>query len=229
VRAALEQVAEQHPGTSFGKAAQRVFESFTAPPVPPGPPNLAGEVDSLGLPGLLVRVSQGCSTGLLTLHPREGGAPVTAGFNEGTIVSAKNGHRVGEDAIYHLLERPFAGTFVFEGGAPPAGTGIPLPEVTSLVGEGVRRSGELPRASALVPDDASLQATGTRPTSIAGELDYPFVVSLWEKACAGFSPRRLEAELSADAFRIRRALAQWVEDRALRILSPDASGSGTGT
>jgi hypothetical protein len=229
VRAALQEVAQAHPGTSFGKAAQRVFESFTAPPVAPGPPNLAGEVDSLALPGLLVRVSQGRSTGLLTLHARTGGTGVTVGFNEGAIVSAKNGHLVGEDAIHHLLERPFAGTFVFEGGAPPAGTGVPLPEVTSLVGEGVRRSGELPRASALVPDDASLQATGSPPTSIAGELDYPFVVSLWEKACAGLSPRRLESELPADAFRIRRALAQWVEDGALRIVSPDASGSGTGT
>jgi serine/threonine protein kinase len=229
VRQALQEIAEAHPGTSFGKAAQRVFESFTAPPVPPGPPNLAGEVDSLALPGLLVRVSQGRSSGLLTLYPREGGAAVAVGFNEGTIVSAKNGHLAGEDAIYQLLERPFAGTFVFEGGAAPEGTGIPLPEVTSLVGEGVRRSGELPRASALVPDDASLQATGSRPTSISGEIDYPFVVSLWEKACAGLSPRRLESELPADAFRIRRALGQWVEDGALRIVSPDASASGTGT
>jgi serine/threonine protein kinase len=229
VKNALEEVAAAHPSTAFGKAAQRVAESFSAPPAPPGAPSLAGEVDTLALPALLVRLGQDRSTGLLTLKDTMGRASVTVAFNEGAIVLARNGHLEGGDAVFQLLERPFAGTFVFEGGAPAAAGGVPLPEVTSLVGEGVRRSGELPRATALVPDDASLEATGTSPRSIVGETDYPFVVSLWEKACAGLSPRRLEAELPADAFRIRRALAQWVEEGALRIVSPETTPSATGT
>ncbi len=226
VRSALAEVVNDHAHTSFGKAAQRVLESFTAPPAPPAPPSLAGEVDALALPGLLMRLNQGRSTGTLSLHDKTSGPVATLGFLEGALVSGKNGHLTGEDAVFQLLERPFDGTFVFEGGTPAAG-GAPLSEVTALIGEAVRRSGVLPRASALVPDDASLQATGSRPSSVPGETDYALVVSLWEKACAGISPRRLEEDLAADAFRIRRALAHWVEEGALRILSTSDPDPGS--
>jgi hypothetical protein len=47
-------------------------------------------------------------------------------------------------------------------------------------------------------------------------------VALWEKACARVSARQMEAELAADAFRIHRPLAQWLEEGALRIVAPEA-------
>ncbi len=62
-----------------------------------------------------------------------------------------------------------------------------------------------------------------------GETDHALVQQIWEKAGAGIPPRRLEAELPADAFRIRRVLARWVEDGALRVVPPGATPPGTDT
>jgi len=217
VRATLEDVADDHSNQSFGKAAMRVLDSFKAPPPPPAPPNLAGDFDALGLPGLLHRLSHAKSTGSLILHRREAGPVATLVFEGGALRSCRHGRLEGEDALYQLLERSFPGTFTFEGGSPPPGLGPGLPEVTSLIVEAVRRAGELQRASALVPDDASLQATGRSPSSVPDEADYALVVSLWERACAGIPPRRLEGDVLADAFRIRRALAHWLQEGALRL------------
>jgi len=48
-------------------------------------------------------------------------------------------------------------------------------------------------------------------------------VTLWQQACGGVPADRLEAELSADAFRIYRPLAQWLEEGALQVVpSPEA-------
>ena len=49
------------------------------------------------------------------------------------------------------------------------------------------------------------------------EPDYDLIVALWEKACARVPARQIEGELTADAFRIHRPLAQWLEEGALRI------------
>jgi hypothetical protein len=56
--------------------------------------------------------------------------------------------------------------------------------------------------------------------TVVDETDYDLIVALWEKACARVSVRRIEAELAADAFRIHRPLAQWLEEGALRIAAP---------
>jgi len=136
-------------------------------------------------------------------------------------VSARCAHREGAEAVYHLFERPFAGTYGFQGG-PHAASGPVLADVTSLIVEAVRRSGELQRASALVPEDATLQATGHSPSPVPDESDYNLVVVLWEKACAGVAPRQMEADLEVDSFRIRRPLAHWLEGGALRLVTPPA-------
>jgi len=93
-----------------------------------------------------------------------------------------------------------------------------MPEVPALILEAVRRSGDLQRASALVPDDATLAATGRSPSPVPDEPDYNLVVALWEKACAGVPPRQMEADLDVDSFRIRRPLAHWLEEEALRLV-----------
>src|SRR5262249_56171378 len=127
-------------------------------------------------------------------------------FREGALVNARNGRLEGPDAVYQLFERPVVGTFAFEPGTAPEG-GVSLPELTALLGEAVRRAGELPRVTALVPDDVSLRPTGRHPGTVPGETDNQLIVSIWEKVLAGLSPRRMEAELPAAPFRIRRVLA----------------------
>jgi hypothetical protein len=60
---------------------------------------------------------------------------------------------------------------------------------------------------------------------VADEAEYDLIVALWQKATTGLTPRQLEAELPADAFRIMRPLAQWLEQGALRISAPPAPGT----
>ena len=140
-------------------------------------------------------------------------------------MSARWAHREGEEAVYHLFERPFAGNYAFDTTATPPAGGA-LPDLSSLVKEGVRRARELQRTSAVVPEELPLEATGAAPGTVVDESDYDLIVAIWEKACARVSVRQMEAELAADAFRVHRPLAQWLEEGALRIVAPPA-GAGT--
>jgi hypothetical protein len=68
-----------------------------------------------------------------------------------------------------------------------------------------------------VPDDVPLAATGKSPSTVPQEPEYDLVVKLWERACAGKTPRECEAELPVDSHRIWNALAHWVEEGALGL------------
>jgi tRNA A-37 threonylcarbamoyl transferase component Bud32 len=224
VRALLDEVRKRYPGQEPGKAATRALE--TPPPAPAAVPGHSGELDAYGLPALLHRLAQGKATGTLNLLPKEGaGVPATIGFSHGRPVSARWAHREGAAAVYQLFERPFAGGYAFDPGAvPPAGRSD-IPELAVLLKEGVHRARELQHTSALVPEDLPLEATGEAPGTVADEPEYDLVVALWEKACARVCVRHMEAELSADAFRIHRPLAQWLEQGALRIVAPEPAAS----
>jgi hypothetical protein len=216
VRALLKDLKARYAGQETGKAAARALE---APPPSSGPPPVAGhsgELDLGSLPALLHRLSHGKASGILNLLPRESGAvPARIGFSQGRPVSARWGHREGAEAVYHLFERAFAGTYAFDTAHPTVAG--PFPELAALIKEGVGRARELQRTSAMVPEELPLEATGTAPGTLVEESDYDFVVALWAKACAHVPVRQMEAELAPDAFRIHRALAQWLEEGALRI------------
>jgi hypothetical protein len=219
VRALLDELKKRYAGQELGKAAARALET---PPPSSGPAPVAGhsgELDPGSLPALLHRLAQGKATGTLNLLPRESGsAPATIGFSQGRPVSARWAHRAGAEAVYHLFERAFAGTYAFETAHPPAAG--PFPDLSTLVKEGVRRARELQRTSAVVPEELPLEATGTAPGTVVEEADYDLIVALWGRACARVPVRQMEAELGADAFRIHRPLAQWLEEGALRITAP---------
>jgi hypothetical protein len=180
----------------------------------------SGELEPYGLPALLHRLAQGKANGTLNLLPREGdGAPATIGLSQGRPVSARWAHREGAEAVYQLFERTFAGSYAFDPATTPPRGGA-FPDLPALVKEGVRRARELQRTSTEVPEELPLEATGAPPGTVADETDYDLIVALWEKACARVPARRIEAELAADAFRIHRPLAQWLEEGALRIAAP---------
>jgi predicted Ser/Thr protein kinase len=218
VRALLEEMRRRYAGQESGKAAARVLEAAATGAATAA--GHSGELEPYGLPALLHRLAQARASGTLRLLPREGGGtPATIGLAHGRPVGARWAHREGAEAIYHLFERPFAGTYACDTVAPSA-TGQALADLTALVKEGVRRARELQRTSAVVPEELPLEATGTPPGTVVEEPDYDLVVKLWEKACARVSVRQMEAELAADAFRIHRPLAQWLEEGALRIAAP---------
>jgi hypothetical protein len=223
VRALLEEVQQRFAGHEAGRAAARALQLQPAAAAPTGVTGHSGELDPYALPALLHRLAEGKATGTLNLLPKAGlGAPATIGFSQGRPVTARWAHREAEAAVYQLFERPFEGSFAFDASsAPPAGGGS-LPDLQVLVKEGVRRARELRRTSAVVPEDLPLEATGTAPGTVVEEPAYDLIVSLWEKACARLPVCQIESELAADAFRIHRPLAQWLEEGALRIVAPPA-------
>jgi hypothetical protein len=226
VRALLEEVRRRCPGQEAARAAARSLETPPPSAAPAPVAGHSGELDSYGLPALLHRLAQGKATGTLNLLPREGGGrPATVGFSQGRVVSARFGHREGALAVYQLFERPFAGSFAFDGAAAPSASGSALPELAALVKEGVHRARELRRTSAIVPEDLPLEATGAPPGTVVDEREYDLVVAVWEKACARVAARQMEEDLAADAFRIHRPLAQWLEEGALRVVARAAGGA----
>jgi hypothetical protein len=173
-----------------------------------------------GLPTVLQNLADSRVTGTLTLLGSRGESVATLIIEHGRIASARRGPLSGTEAVYQLLERPFAGTFAFthRAGASPSRPANPVGfAVTEAVLEGMCRHDELRRAALLVPDDASLEATGRPPTAVPGENDIDLVTSLWEKASAGASPEGCEEALRVDSFRVRRGLVHWLGEGALRL------------
>jgi hypothetical protein len=153
--------------------------------------------------------------------PREGGgARATIDFSQGRLTDAHFGHRTGTNAFYQLFERPFPGEFAFEPAQTAADGRAALGELARLVREGLRRYQQVAASSAVVPEDAPLEATGESPATVEDEGEYDLVVSIWNKACTRTTLRQLETELAADRFRILRPLAQWLEQGSLRISAP---------
>jgi predicted Ser/Thr protein kinase len=229
VRALLEEVARKLPEHEAGQAAARALEAQQAAATARAAAAGAGsgELDGFSLPALLHRLAESRATGTLKLLPREGaGTPARLGFAEGRLVSACWGHRDGTNALYQLFERPFPGEFAFDAEERAAEPASPLGELGKLVREGIRRHRALAATSALVPEDAPLEATGEPPATVADEPEYELVVALWQRAVSRVPARRMEAELSADAFRIMRPLALWLEQGSLRVATAaDAAAS----
>jgi hypothetical protein len=223
VRAMLEDIEKRFPAQPAGKAAARALKGGL---VPSGAQSAAaslhsGELDGYSLPALLYRFAQEQATGTLSLMPREGGgAPATIDFSKGRLTGARFGHRAGADAFYQLFERPFPGEFAFEAAGALVDARAALGELGSLVREGLRRYQQVAASSAIVPEDAPLEATGDAPGTVEDEGEYDLVVSIWQKACTRRTLRQLEGELAADRFRILRPLAQWLEQGALRFSAP---------
>jgi serine/threonine protein kinase len=222
VKEALTDIVRRFSGNSFAVSAMRALEGLAArdqtPPAPPLTQNESGDLEVFGLPSLLQRVVEKQATGLLTLLDAQGTPMAAFTLEGGRVRTCQIGPLQGEEAFFQLLERPFAGAFSLIGRPPNPGasSGGGFLDLGALTSEGILRYGALQKASALVPDDIALEATGASPTAVPSEPDYTLVVKLWEKACAGVTPRQCEAEIPVDAFRIRRALGHWVEEGALR-------------
>ena len=121
------------------------------------------------------------------------------------------------EAVYQLFEKPFPGTFAFVSRHDVSGQGAisaPL-DIVSLLLEGVRRHDEFKRAAALVPDQVSLEPTGARSTALPGE-DQAFMKLVWSTTANGTTPLECEASVKTDGYRVRRLLAHWVEEGAMK-------------
>jgi hypothetical protein len=219
----LETVASRFSSQVFGRDAQRILaaQDERGAGEPPAP-SFSGDLDLFGLPNLLQNLCEMGKTGVLNLLDEKSRPAAALRLEKGTLRAAQCGARQGREAIYQLIERPFAATFAFVRARRAETGGEELP-VTQLLVEGVRRHDQLQRALALVPDDASFEATGKSPTSVPDEADYDLVVALWKKVCDGATPRDIEGGLAVDSYRVFRCLAHWVEEGALRLRAAAAA------
>jgi len=221
VKAVLSDVSTRYPGEAFGQAAAKALAAQRAAagtrPAPPA--SLSGDLELFGLPNLLQNLSENRASGVLTLFDAGGTVASVLVLEGGKVRSAQTGALRGKEAFYQLCERPFPGTFALasqrEGGTEKSSE--PALDIVHLVLEGLRRHDELRQATALVPDDARLQGTGTVPTPAQDETNEALVESVWTAALAGTPPREIESQVPVDAYRVRRLLGHWVEEGALAI------------
>jgi hypothetical protein len=180
--------------------------------------SLQGDLEVFGLPSLLQSLADSSASGSLTLRGPKGGEVFgSIVLREGKLVEIRRGTLQGDDAFYQLFERPLPGQFAFvkgKPGAPPAGT---VREILPLTLEAMRRYDEFQEAQALVPDDVRLERGTVNATPPPGEKDGSFLQALWERASQGATPLDCEAAVASDSYRIRKTLAHWVEQGALKL------------
>ena len=218
VRALFASLGERFSNDGFGREALKALAAFDAPARAPSPPaSLSGDLELFGLPMLVQSLADAKRTGTLTLLDRDSKPVATINLDHGHLRGGRLGHLSGREALYQVIERPFQGTFAFVSRSDVGGEPADPEPVMGLILEGVRRHDHLQRGRALVPDDVPLAATGKGPSTVPNEPNYDLVVKLWEKACAGQSPRQCETELPVDSYRIWNALAHWVEEGALGL------------
>ena len=227
VRRALEDVASRFSAQDAGKAAARALAAFDKAPTvveaaaaaaEAASASLQGDLEVFGLPSLLQSLADSAASGSLTLRGPKGGemfAMLT--LREGKLQECQRGHLVGEDAFYQLLEKPCQGQFAFVKGSIAAKAGVTPREILPLTLEAMRRYDEFQEAAALVPDDMPLESTSVKPTPYPSEKDGTFLQALWERAIQGGTPTEIEEAVAADSYRIRRVLAHWVAQGALKI------------
>ncbi|HEY3123521.1 MAG TPA: DUF4388 domain-containing protein [Thermoanaerobaculia bacterium] len=220
VRQAFEGLANRFPNLEAGITAARALASLDgAARIPEALSDTrSGELELFGLPALVQNLAESGLSGSLTLKDAGGEILGDVVLSGGKMKSCEARGLKGEEAFYQLLERPTAGSFVFERGAMGGSSEADsdsLLEIPPLCLEGMRRYDELQQATALVPDDLKLKPTDVRPEHHPDELDGMFVNRLWKLASGDATPGDCDGALTADSYRIRRQLAFWVESGAL--------------
>jgi hypothetical protein len=178
---------------------------------------LEGSLKVLSLPDLLTTLESSGSSGALSLLDERGERLGQVWLQGGRFLGCRCGHLQGVQAFWQLLEDGKASSFRLGHLVPDDLPGEPEElELRMLLLEGARRSDELKFARGLVPDDATMRATGVRPTP-GPEEDGAFVRELWLEVSGGASPATCERTLGADSYRIRSLLIHWLREGSLEI------------
>ena len=156
-------------------------------------------------------------------------------FVQGRLVTAGWDLRKGLSAVYQVFQRPFLGTFTLDRRPPQVPADSPaMAKMGPLLRECIRRARDVERTSALLPDVVPFDYSGAAPSTVPDEPDHQLVSTLWQKACAKVTVAQMEADLTVDAYRIRHALAHWMQEGALQLAAsvppqapPGPSATGT--
>ena len=207
-------------GSGPGESETGVFVPSVEPA--PGRVSMSGDLEVFGLAGLIQTFQQSESSGWLALRDTGGQKHGEIALHRGRVVECRTGRLSGRAAFYQLFEVPVAGTFEFtriEPAAPPPGETL---EVLGLLMESMRRYDELQRARALVPDDARLKPTGTRPTAPPEESDGELLGAVWGIVRGGARAADCDRAAEVDGYRVRTLLVHWLEEGALAVEAASA-------
>jgi len=215
VQAVLQEIAGTHGDSKLGLAAGKALSTLAAVGKPAVPPTLSGDLELFGLPNLLQTLAQSTLTGVLSLLNAEGKTQATLLVDKGDMVGGQCGIVRGKEAVFQLLEKPFAGTFAFVSRRDLSGERVTPPQpFFPLLMEGVRRHDDFRRAAAVVPDGTRLKATG-KPQDPPAAEDADLAEVIWKEVAAGRTPLECEGRIATDSYQVRRVLARWLEDGVL--------------
>jgi hypothetical protein len=221
VRQTFKDIAERFPETESGKAAASALREFEASDKPGTREKrtMTGDLELFGLPDLLQQLNHLQVTGTLELKDAKENLAGTFYLQAGHLEDCSAGRLEGKEAAYQLLEKPIAGTFVFQGqkdsGIQEPHAEHKMPDLDSILSEGMRRYDELERARAIVPDFSLLRRVGPKPVPPSEKEDAEFFDLIWQKTAAGVSPEECEAVCPTDSYRVRKLLARWIEEGVL--------------
>ena len=221
VEALLGDLADKFADHDVGRAAQAAMAILSESGKTVGPDRkratLTGDLQFFGLPSLMQSLADQQASGIVTLSGANGQTAGKLLFVGGKFAEAQAAHLRGADAVYQLLERPVVGTFAF---VPQESSALKIKvepiSVMPLLLEGIRRHDEFKQHMTFVPDDLVLKATSVKPTPDAEETDPSVVREVWLRASGGGRVSEWEQQIPADAYRIRRLLAHWVDEGALQ-------------
>jgi len=218
----FKEIAQRFPDQDVGKAAATALEKWgsvrAAAATKANEPvaTLTGELEFFGLPSVMQSLAEMRATGMLTLSTKQKQAASKLVVLDGKFINAQTGQTRGADALYEVLEHPIMGTFAFVPYPPDRVKSELEPiEIMGLLLEGMRRSDELQRMKALVPDQTTFTKTGMKPLPLAEEKDPALIRDVWMKAISGTAVGEWERQLATDAYRVRRLLTHWLEQGAL--------------
>jgi len=223
VRQTFKDIAERFPETKSGQAAASALREFEVSDKPESQEErmMTGDLELFGLPDLLQQLHHLKATGTLTLKDAKGNIAGTLTLLAGQLEDCSAGHLEGKEAAYQLLEKPIAGTFVFQGqkdsGIQELHAERKMPDLDSVLSEGMRRYDELERARAVIPDFSLLRRTGSTPISHSEDENVEFHDLVWQKTSAGVTPEECEAICSIDSCGVRMLLARWIEEGVLTV------------
>jgi hypothetical protein len=220
VRKAFEEIVARYSGQDFAEMAEKALTTLAPGEHGVRPTaGISGDLEVFGLPSLLQNLAQSNASGTLTLTGSEGHAIGMLMLERGGLAACRVAHLSGNDAFYHLLERPSPGTFSFvsrpETQVPESSE--PSVGLLPLLFEGMRRYDEYQQAAVIVPDEARMKPTGVLHTAPESEPDDAMLTAVWQLAVAGAPAINCGGGVPVDVFRVRRALAHWVMEGSLQI------------
>jgi hypothetical protein len=174
---------------------------------------------------LLQDLEASAATGRLTIRDSKGEERAVVELVTGAVAACRCGALVDEAAFHRLFEQPLAGRFELAAAAAPPADAGPGRGATALLREARRRRDELGYARALVPDDAAFAGGPNRPTAPSGETDADLMRRLWASLREGASPAACEEALGVGSLRVRRILAHWRVEGALRMAPKRAAST----